>query len=76
METQVIETPQGLSVVLPPEVAERYHLEAGVQLELVAEESGIFLRPVGVEPWFSVEWEQALDAVMERHGRALEAMHE
>jgi hypothetical protein len=39
-------------------------------------EEGIFFRPVGVEVWFSVEWERALDAVLERYRSALEAINE
>jgi hypothetical protein len=39
-------------------------------------EEGIFFRPVGVESWFSVEWERAMEAVLERYRPALEAINE
>lgn len=76
MESQAFKSRRGLSIVIPPEVAERYHLAPDVRVEILTEEDGIFLRPLDVEPWFSVEWEQALDAVIERYGPALEAMRE
>lgn len=76
VESQAFKSRRGLCIVIPPEVAERYHLTASVRLEILPEEDGIFLRPLDVEPWFSVEWEQALDAIVERYGAALKAMRE
>jgi bifunctional DNA-binding transcriptional regulator/antitoxin component of YhaV-PrlF toxin-antitoxin module len=76
MESEAFKSRRGLSIVIPPEVAERYHLAANVRVEIVPEEEGIFIRPLNVEPWFSVEWEEALEAIVERYGPALEAMRD
>ncbi|MEA2639621.1 MAG: hypothetical protein QOF51_1015, partial [Chloroflexota bacterium] len=62
--------------VFPEDVAKRYHLADGVEVEVSPTEEGIFLKPIGVEPWFSVEWERALDAVVEWYGPALEELGE
>jgi len=59
-------------LVIPPEMAERYHLAAGVEVEIIATDDGIMLEPLDVEPWFSVEWERALEAVLEDHREALD----
>ncbi len=76
MESEIVQTPEGLSVLIPADVAQRYHLDTGVKVELNPVEEGIFFRPVGVEAWFSVEWERALEAVLERYKPALEAINE
>jgi antitoxin component of MazEF toxin-antitoxin module len=76
VEAEIVATPNGLAVVIPADVAERYHMAEGVKVELQPEEEGIFFRPVGVESWFSVEWERALDAVMDRYGAALGSISE
>jgi hypothetical protein len=61
-----------LSLGLPAEIATRYHLAPDVEVEIITTDDGILLHPVGVAPWFSVEWEQALDAVVEQYRPALE----
>ena len=61
----------GIAVTIPADIAARFHLDEGVEVEIDPTEEGIFLRPVGVGPWFSIEWERALDAVMERYGDLL-----
>lgn len=66
----------GIAITIPAEIAERFHLEDGVEVEVHPTEEGIFLRPVGVGPWFSIEWERALDAVMERYGDLLRKIDE
>ena len=71
MEAEIVATPNGLAVVIPADVAERYHMAEGVKVELEPEGEGIFFKPVGVESWFSVEWERALDGVVDRYGSAL-----
>ncbi len=60
-----------LAITIPKDLAERYHLAAGVEVEIVPDEVGLVLQPVGVAPWFSLGWEQALDAVLEHYGIAL-----
>jgi hypothetical protein len=76
VESEIVQTPQGICVRIPDEVAQRYHLDPGVKVELSPEEAGIFFRPLEVEAWFSVEWERALEAVLERYQSALEAINE
>jgi hypothetical protein len=76
VESEIVQTPQGLTLLIPNDVAERYHLTAGVKVELSQGEDGIFFRPIGVEGWFSPEWERAMDAVVDRYGKALEAINE
>ena len=76
MESEIVQTPEGMCVRIPEDVASRYHLDPGVKVELHPEEEGIFFRPVGVEAWFSVEWERALEAVLERYRSALESINE
>ncbi len=58
-------------IAIPEDVAVRFHLDEGVEVEIDPTEEGIFLRPVGVAPWFSVEWERALNAVWEQYGELL-----
>lgn len=65
-----------LSLRIPDAVARRYHLTEGVEMEIVQTEEGIMLRPLGVEPWFSIEWEQALEDVLEYYGPVLERIGE
>jgi hypothetical protein len=76
VESEIVQTSDGLCVRIPDDVAQRYHLGPGVKVELSPVEEGIFFRPVGVEAWFSVEWERALEAVLERYQPALEAINE
>jgi hypothetical protein len=76
VESEIVQTPEGMCVRIPDDVAQRYHLEPGVQVELNPVEEGIFFRPVGVASWFSVEWERALEAVLERYRPALENINE
>jgi hypothetical protein len=67
---------RGLGLTLPPEVAERYHLAPGVRVEIAQVEEGIMLVPLDVPPWFSPEWERALDFVLANYREALEAIGE
>ena len=64
----------GLALSIPKELADRYHLAPGVQVEIVPTDEGIFLQPIGVAPWFSIEWERALDAVLDQYRPALEQL--
>jgi len=66
----------GIAITIPSDIAARFHLDEGVEVEVDPTEEGIFLRPVGVGPWFSIEWERALDAVMERYGDLLRKIDE
>ncbi len=61
-----------LALALSAEITTRYHLAPDVEVEIIATDDGILLRPIGVAPWFSVEWEEALDAVVEHYRPALE----
>ena len=62
--------------ITPKEVAERYHLAPGVQVQLQQVEEGIILTPLDVAPWFSPEWERALDLVLDHYREALEMLGE
>lgn len=72
MAGKLFKSRAGLALVIPQVVADRYHLAPGVEVEVIPIEDGILLEPLGVDPWFSVEWEQALDFVLEQYGPALE----
>ena len=74
MPQKVFKTKNGLAILIPPEVAQRYHLAAGVEVDVQPVEEGIFLEPKDVAPWFSIEWERALDAVVERYRGAFAMM--
>jgi antitoxin component of MazEF toxin-antitoxin module len=65
-----------LGLTVPKDLAERYHLQPGVEVEITPRDDGILLTPLGVAPWFSVEWERALDGMLERYRDALELIHE
>ena len=72
MQSELFTSETGLAVMIPPEVAARYHLEPGVRVQITPTDEGLLLEPLDVAPWFSIEWEQALDAVVEEHREALE----
>lgn len=72
MAQKLFKRGERVGVVLPREVAERYHLAPGVEVEIELSDQGIVLKPIGVRPWFSIEWERALDFVVENHRGALE----
>lgn len=74
MAGKLFKSRAGLALVIPPAIADRYHLAPGVEIEVIPTEEGILLEPLGVGPWFSVEWEEALDFVVEQYGPALEAL--
>ncbi len=76
MPEKVFKTRRGLAVVIPADIASRYHLEPGVEVDVQAVEEGIFLEPKDVPPWFSIEWERALDAVVARYRGAFEMMRD
>jgi AbrB family looped-hinge helix DNA binding protein len=60
-----------VAITIPKDLADRYHLAPGIEVEIIPDEDGIVLQPIGVEPWFSIEWERALDAVLEHYAGAL-----
>jgi antitoxin component of MazEF toxin-antitoxin module len=76
MPDQFFKQGDQIGVWVPEAEVKRYHLADGVEVEVVPMEEGILLRPVGVAPWFTIEWEQALDAVLEWYGPALEQLGE
>ena len=76
MPEKVFKTRRGLALVIPADIAGRYHLKAGVEVEVVPVEEGIFLEPKDVAPWFSIEWERALDTILEQYRGAFEMMAE
>ena len=76
MAEKVFKTRRGLAVVIPAEIAVRYHLLPGVEVEVSPVEEGIFLEPKDVGTWFSIEWERALDEVVNRYRGAFEMMRE
>lgn len=65
---------ESVAMPLPKALADRYHLAEGAQVEIYPTDNGIFLRPIGVAAWFSIEWERALDAIVSVHGDALKAI--
>jgi hypothetical protein len=65
-----------LGLMLPADVARRYHLAPNVQVQISQVEEGILLVPIGVAPWFSPEWERALDFIVDRYREALEVLGE
>lgn len=76
MAEKLIKRGASVALPIPKELAERYHLEPGVQVEIEGTDAGILLTPIGVPHWFSFEWERALDAVMDRYGTALGMLQE
>jgi len=76
MPSQLFDHDGQLAITIPKDVADRYHLASGVEVEIVPEEDGIVLQPIGVEPWFSLGWERALDGVLEHYGTALGLLNE
>lgn len=76
MNAKLFRSGGGVALTIPREVAQRYHLGPGVEVEISPGDDGILLKPVGVPPWFSFEWERALDGVVERYKTALEMIHE
>lgn len=72
MASKLFKSGSGVGLIIPRAVAQRYHLAPGIQVEVIPSEEGIFLQPIGVDPWFSVEWERALDSVLEWYRPALE----
>jgi hypothetical protein len=76
MNEKLVQNGDRLSLPIPETVAARYHLAGDVEVEVIETEEGILLRPIDVAPWFSVEWERALDGVVEWYGGALAMMGE
>ena len=72
--THLSPTSDGLGLTLPPGLVARCGLASGTEVEVYVGDDGIYLRPIGIEPWFSAEWEQALKLVMEYHGEVIEAL--
>jgi hypothetical protein len=65
-----------LGLTMPAELATRYHLATEVEVEVIATDDGILLKPIGVAPWFSLAWEEALEFVLQEYGQALEMVAE
>ena len=76
MANQLFDHGGEVAITIPKEMAERYHMAPGVEVEIIPDEDGIVLQPVGVDPWFSLEWERALDAVLEHYGAALDHLRD
>ncbi|MEK7217106.1 MAG: AbrB/MazE/SpoVT family DNA-binding domain-containing protein [Chloroflexota bacterium] len=76
MASRLFKSGSGLALIVPKKMAERYHLVPGGRVEVIATDDGLFLQPIDVAPWFSVEWEKALDAIVERHRTALEQLND
>jgi hypothetical protein len=76
MTERVFQNGDQLALPMPEAVSARYHLAQNVEVEVIETEDGILLRPIDVPPWFSVEWERALDTVVEWYGGALKMMGE
>ncbi|MSQ28071.1 MAG: AbrB/MazE/SpoVT family DNA-binding domain-containing protein [Dehalococcoidia bacterium] len=76
MASRLFKSGSGLALIVPKKMAERYHLVPGVRMEVIATDDGLFLHPIDVAPWFSIEWEKALDAVVQRHRTALEHLND
>ena len=69
---KLVSTEGGLALVIPPDIADRYNLAPDVMVEITPTDEGMILEPLDVEPWFSFEWERALEAVLEDHREAIE----
>ncbi len=76
MPSQLFDHDGDVAITIPKDLAARYHLGPGVEVEIVPDEDGIVLRPIGVASWFSVGWEQALDMVLEHYRGALDHLDE
>ena len=76
MTGKLFKSGSGLALIVPKELAERYHLKPGDLVETIATEKGLLVRPVELVPRLSKEWEQALDSVIERYGEALKTLGE
>jgi hypothetical protein len=76
LKSEVFEREGELGLMMPKEVADRYHLAPGVEVQILQVEEGIILTPLGVAPWFSPEWERALDFVLTHYREALEVLGE
>ncbi len=76
MASRLFKSGSGLALIIPKKMAERYHLAPGVRMEVVPTDQGLFLQPIGVAPWFSIEWERALNEVVQRHRGALEQLND
>ncbi|MBM2812470.1 MAG: hypothetical protein HW416_3229 [Chloroflexi bacterium] len=72
MASNIFRTADGMALAIPDDIAQRYHLDEGVEVEVIPTEDGILLQPIGVAPWFSIEWEYALEDVLEYYRPALE----
>jgi bifunctional DNA-binding transcriptional regulator/antitoxin component of YhaV-PrlF toxin-antitoxin module len=73
---ELFERDDTVALAIPKELAERYHLAPGVEVEITAGDAGILLTPIGVPHWFSFEWERALDGVIERYGESIQMLRE
>ncbi|MPZ13855.1 MAG: hypothetical protein GEU73_05435 [Chloroflexi bacterium] len=73
---RLFEHGETVALAIPRELAERYHLAPGVEMEINARDDGVLLTPLGVAQWFSFEWERALDGVLARYGQAIGMLRE
>lgn len=76
MAGKLFKSGSGLALIVPKELAERFHLKPGDLVETIATEKGLLVRPVELVPRLSKEWEEALDSVVERYRPALEKLGE
>jgi hypothetical protein len=65
-----------LGLTVPAELSTRYHLAPDVEVEVIATDDGILLKPIGVAAWFSLAWEEALEFVLQEYGPALQMVGE
>lgn len=76
MAGKLFKSGSGLALIIPRELAERYHLKPGDVVETIPTERGLLVQPVEIVPRLSKEWEAALDAVLDRYRPALEKLGE
>ena len=70
------ESESGLALIIPKELAERYHLKPGDIVETIATENGLLVKPVEAAPRLAKEWEEALGSVMQQYRPALNKLSE
>jgi antitoxin component of MazEF toxin-antitoxin module len=76
MPQKVFKSRSGLALIVPKELAKRYHIEAGTLVETVPSDGAFLVRPVETVPRLSPEWKEALDYVLKNHRPALEKLAE
>ncbi len=76
MAGKLFKSGSGLALIIPRELAERYHLQPGDLVETIATEKGLLVQPVELVPRLSKEWQESLDWVIEKYRPALEKLGE